>query len=99
MQRAELTVVNGSKLRLRGHKVNLQKRTKTSAITLGDERPLGEDKSAWHRKSLGGVALRSFAHVGVAQFPPRMYLLAVQSATNARTRRDLENRAEWGWPC
>ena len=33
---------------------------------------------------VGGV-LQSFVHVGRAQFPPRVYLLAVQSATNART--------------
>ena len=48
--------------------------------------------------TLSGRGLRSFAHVGGAKFPPRVYLLAVQSATNARTRRGLET-AEWGWPC
>ena len=41
---------------------------------------------------VSGRGLLLFTHVGGAQFPLSVYLLAVQPATNARTRRDLETR-------
>ena len=64
------------------------------SITTNINKADQEQRTAPQRRQVGvapgvtwrvGGALRSFVHVVGAQFPPRMYLLAVQSATNART--------------